>query len=234
MNANKPKSRDPFGLPNQDKYDANAPNRKRWGSDDETDPQFAPLDRSGYGLGSRNLKNFLGAAAQAAEDASRPSRVMLHTASGAALTVQIAHRDGLWIGFVPYQGEWREFQASKYDDLIALLMKTFDDGPVIRRLSETGRLTVARMVTAGHLEAALETYVKDRCPSITPESINDVRYRELFDDAAWEIFSLSTPDFPDNPEVRAAMKEHVGNRPATLPGLRAAWLSCQRGIDSRR
>jgi hypothetical protein len=230
MNANKPNSGDPFGLPNQDKYDANAPNRKRWGSDDETDPQFAPLDRSGYGLGSRNLKRFLGAAAQAAEDASKPSRLTLHTKSGAALVVQIAHRDGLWIGLVPFLGEWREFQARSYDALITLLTKTFSQGPTIRPLSEAGRLAVARLCTEGRLEEGLEKYVTDRCPDITPDAINDPNYRGLFDAAAWEIFSLSTPDFPDSAEVRSAMKEHLGNRPASLPLLLAAWRSVKRGL----
>jgi hypothetical protein len=227
---NKKKMSDPFGLPNEDKYDHSAANRKRWGSDDETDPQFAPLDRSGYGIGSRNLKKFLGAAAQHAEDAGRPPRVTLHISNGVELSVRITKRGTMWVGFVPWNGEWREFQAETYEKLISLLMQTFNQGPSIRPLSETGRLVVARLCTENRLAEALEKYVTDRCPGVEPDAVNDPSYRGLFDDAAWEIFSLSTPDFADTPEVRSAMQKHIGDRPVTLPILRAGWLACQRGL----
>jgi hypothetical protein len=227
---NTKKISDPFGPPNEGKYDSSKANRDVYGRDDETVPGFAPLDATGHGIGSRNLKRFLGSAAQAAEDANRPRRFTLH-ASGQELGVQVTRRGTMWVAFVPFNGEWREFQSSSYDKLTALLLETFNQGPAIRRASESGRLTVARLCTEGRLDAALESYVKDRCPDITPDSINDIRYRELFIDAAWEIFRLSTPDCPaDDPEIQAAMKRHLGDRPATLPGLRAAWLACQRGL----
>lgn len=230
-NMNDKKMTDPFGKPNEDKYNENAPNRQRWGRDDEPDPQFGKLDDSGYGIGSRNLKRFLGSAAQAAEDANRPRRFTLH-ANGQEFAVQVIRRGSMWVAFVPFHGEWREFQSSSYEKLTALLLEKFNQGLAVRSASESGRLAVARLCTEGRLDAALETYVKDRCPEITPESINDVRYRQLFDDAVWEIFRLSTPDCPaDDPEIHAALQQHLGNRPATLPGLRAAWLACQRGLN---
>lgn len=222
------KTTDPFGLPNEGKFDINAPNRERYGQNDETVPDFAPLDRAGYGIGSRDLKRFLGAAAQQAQDAQRPSRLTLHTSSG-ALRVQITRRGTLWVAFVPWQGAWREFQAESYEKLVAYLMGTFNPGPSVRELTPAEELSAARLCASGKPDDALILYVRGRCGDVTAEMVDDPQYRRVTDAAAWFVFRHSTNDYADTQEARAFMDHFVGDRPVTVPLLRAAFAAWKQG-----
>jgi len=220
-------TRDPFGLPNEDKYDANKVARARYGRDDQTDPEFAPLDSAGYGIGSRDLKKFLHAASEES-DPNKPRGFKLRASNGQEIPVQITQRGALWIALAPLNGEWREFHEATYEKLLALLMKTFCQGPAIRPLSEAGRLSVARLCTAGRLAEALTVYLEDRCGNVEETALNDPRYKTVFDEAGWTIFVFSTPDFVDGAEVRRYITKHIGNRPVTLPLLRAAFLAYRK------
>jgi hypothetical protein len=229
MSNNNDNPQDPFGLPNADKYDATTVARKRYGPDNGPwDPEYGGLDLHGYGIGSKQLKAYLEAAAEET-DPNRPRRFKLR-ANGREISVQVFKRGETWVALAPVKNQWMEFRERSYDDLVQLLLETFNKGP--RELTERERLTIARLCVPGpDLQArmlqALGLYLRYRCGEQVDESIlNDPSFAAIVNDGFRLIFVCSEPGFRESREAWNYMEAYRGrNRQWSIPLLKAAWKS---------
>jgi len=225
-------TRDPFGLPNEDKYDATTVARKRYGPDDgDWDPEFGGLDRHGCGIGSKELKSFLTAATEAS-DPHKPRAFRLRASNGQEVPVQVSRRGALWIALAPLNGEWREFHEKTYERLLALLMKTYNQGP--RNLTEAQRLTIARLCVPGpnlpaRMAQAMTLYLEYRCGEEVDETIiNDPSFANIVNEGVKLIFVCSEPGFMESRAAWEYMERYRGkNRQWSIPLCKSAWKSFQ-------
>lgn len=229
------KQNDPWGLPNEDKYDAAAAARATYGSDFGTDERFAPIsDDRPNSLLPRVLKlaNAEDADAEVQRvlreggishvDDDKPHRVTFHVSGRGTVEADLHRRGNEWSTVVAISGEPLKFKSADRDALIGLVNRALNPGSRFRDLSETERLELAYLAGSGALEETLNRYFQYRCGNAEVNS-HDPAFQQVANESAWFVFIHSTPEFVDYPEARAYFHRHIGNRPVTLPLLKAAF-----------
>lgn len=161
------------------------------------------------------------------EDEPAPHKFYLSTGDEA---IVFLGKDNVWRVTVFFEGRQQTIKcasAKSRDDAMTGANRWLNckRGPTFHELTEEQKLTVSRMCTQGQLESALMTYLLYKCGEVGYDFSTDPRYLPATNEAAFFIFKHSTPDFVDSETVQAYLENYIGDRPVTLPLLRAGFAA---------
>ncbi len=159
------------------------------------------------------------------ENLAAPHKFYLSTGDEA---VVFLGKDNVWRVTVFFDGRQQTIKcasATSRDDAMTGANKWLNSkrGPTFKELTEEQRLTVSRMCTQGQLESALMTYLLYKCGEVDHDFSTDPRYLPAIDEAAFFIFHNATPEFVDSQEFQDFLSNFRGDRPLSLPLLRACF-----------
>jgi hypothetical protein len=187
------------------------------------DERFAPMDSSGAGQGSKDLKAFL----QEQIDESQGSTVV-HVGEN---EFRVFSKDGLHYADGQVGGKRHRYSSpdkdALYDKLMALARKTKKDA--IRELTESQLLEVAR-IAVNSRPAAVNKFLEYALPLALIEryddpndAANDPALRSFMDDVCRFVWINSRLDATDSEDWRDFSVQFIGDRPLSGALLDYAW-----------
>jgi len=194
------------------------------------DDRFAPLDRSGSGHGSQDLKQFL--ADQTVD--RRPS--VVH-AAGAQFKVFFS--DSLWRAEGTVNGQRHRYTANDRDGLLSKLATIPKPNP-FRKLTEEQELQVIRLAQSGDRLTAIGTYLRFAIGDARAaqydspvEMMGDPKLIPVMDDCCNFCWYHANPHAIDTPDWHEYKNHVLAGRPATFQLLDAIWLRYQDHIETQ-
>jgi hypothetical protein len=193
-------------------------------SQDWIDDRFAPMDRTGHGLGSNALKEFL-----TEQLAEKEGPTTVH-ANG--FQFRVFYRDGAWHADGEVAETRHRYSAPDRDELLSKIGRaTKREVALYRELNEQEQLEIIRYIQGNDIQAALGQYLfmaTNRKEFASPfQILDDPRYRPLTDRAALFVWQHARIDYSPTPAREDFINNYTAGRPLSLPFLDAAWRACQ-------
>jgi hypothetical protein len=187
------------------------------------DPEFAPLDSSGQGAGSRALKAFIEEQKAASDGPS-----VLHVGND---EFEITVAEGTWHANATVGKNTVAFTAGTRDELVTKLMEFAKQRSAPRDLSPGERLRVARLAQSGDKDGAINFYLLKALGSARVHSYrgnelkmaSDPELQDVLDECAYVTWIYSRPDVSESDEWLSWLPRYTNGRPLVHTLLDAAW-----------
>jgi len=192
---------------------------------DFNDTRFAPLDTSGSGHGSRELKKFI--QEQIAEK-TEPTKVHVGDAQ-----FSVYFKEGAWRAKGILDGEVHRLTGQTRDEVMGKLAKlSQEQARPIRKLNHSEEIEVARLCQSGRKAEGIARYLELRIgyergsQYASPEQMTaDPSLQGVMSECALFTWLNSRADVRDSDEFRKFVRDYAGSRPINHDILDAAWAA---------